>query len=565
MVIFMKRKPFNWMILALVLNGSLISQASAATRFMIKYKPELSAAQTNTQTNHTLRLAIPNPKLSAKSMKSQSAQSVIELKDLAQFATGAHLLTTPSDLTPQEQQAVLNELKNNPTISYAYPEYEITATETTNKLNPNQWDMAASVISSGYIGSNFNGGSLEAISGVPLNYGNGVVVAVIDSGYTPHPNFLSKLEPLNTTDTNIYGYQFISNCLVAGDCATNPKSLPARNALDRGNVSTDTVSAWHGTHVIGTIVASGADTIVNGRTGVSGGAPGARILPIRVLGDKGKGNSFDMLFAMLWAVGESVSNVADLPLHPARVINLSLGVDAESCDQLTQDVINYVTSKGAIVVVAASNDSKDVSKSMPANCNNVISVAAVGPRQSLAYYSNFGQVTIAAAGGDARYGSNGLIYSTICTDSYTNTRCTFSNGSGFSFDTKQGTSMAAPHVSAAVAAMLAVNPNLAINQVISLLRTTQTPFSGSNHCNSGCLSDGVGMLNAAAAIKAAESGATPDPTPTLTPAPGPTPTPAPLFSAGGGGGCTMVADNDDYGLILILTCVGLLYWARNKK
>src|SRR5207249_2448100 len=135
----------------------------------------------------------------------------------------------------------------------------------------------------------------------------------------------------------------------------------------------------------------------NGK-GIAGVAPEAKILPIRALGPCG-GYLSDITDGMIWAAGGSVAGLPANPT-PARVINLSLGA-TQPCSPTFQNAIDFAYSAGAAVVVAAGNENMAASESSPANCQNVISVAAVSRAGYMAPYSNYGSaVDFAAPGGD---------------------------------------------------------------------------------------------------------------------------------------------------------------------
>jgi len=192
--------------------------------------------------------------------------------------------------------------------------------------------------------------------------------------------------------------------------------------------------------------------IGNNGLGVIGGAYSARILPVRVLG-KGGGYTSDITEGVLWAAGVHPTIINP---NPAKVINLSLG-GAGACSTTEQDAINAAVANGAVIVVAAGNDDDDVANHSPANCNNVISVAATGRDGLRAAYSNFSSppatttnpvnVTLAAPGGDKTLSIDLGIYSTV--NSSLTTPDLTATGSTYTYH--QGTSMAAPHVAAAVA------------------------------------------------------------------------------------------------------------------
>lgn len=299
-----------------------------------------------------------------------------------------------------------------------------------------------------------------------------VVVAVLDTGITTHEDFdASRI---------VTGYDFLTNISQAndGDGRDNDPSDPG----DCTN-STSCKSSWHGTHVTGTIGAS-----TDNGVGVSGVDWKSKILPVRVLG-VGGGPFSDVIDGMVWASGGGVPGVPANP-NPAKVLNLSLGGQGQ-CDAAMQNAVNAVTSAGSVVVVSAGNSNADASGFSPASCNGVITVAATTQTGSKAYYSNYGStVDISAPGG--AYGVDTAVLSTI------NTGLTAPALSGYS--TKQGTSMAAPHVSGLVSLMLSVNPNLTPANVLALLQQNSTPFPASGGCTTA--NCGSGIANAAATLNA---------------------------------------------------------------
>ena len=288
-----------------------------------------------------------------------------------------------------------------------------------------------------------------------------VVIAVIDTGGTAHPDMTGRLLP---------GYDFFSN---DGD-ATDPG-----DASDGTNCAASS-STWHGTKVAGVIGAN-----VNNALGIAGVNQRSLIQHIRILGPCG-GDTSDEVKAIRWAAGLPVDGV---PLNPtpARVINLSLGGSGE-CLVSEQEAIDAATAAGAIVVVAAGNSSQDLDQYQfaPANCNNVITVAATTSTGARADFSNYGSTVEIAAPGDA--------LRTTTVGGYTNAR---------------GTSFSAPVVSGIISLMLSVNPVLEYNGVLALMNQpgVANPFP-SGSCSSN-INDtyycGLGILDAAHAVHAALS------------------------------------------------------------
>jgi len=194
-----------------------------------------------------------------------------------------------------------------------------------------------------------------------------VTVAVIDSGvdYT-HPDLSGAMWDATgaTPSSNFHGYDFAN-----GDTDPYP------------------VNSDHGTHVAGTIAASGNNTI-----GVTGVAYGVQIMALKVFPDLGGGASdADIIDAINYAV-----------THGAHIINMSLGGAGPESTPFTTAVANAVNA-GVLIVAAASNDgtNNDTTPVWPANYarhsstrSGVISVAATDQRDQLATFSNTGPNTV---------------------------------------------------------------------------------------------------------------------------------------------------------------------------
>ncbi|MCD0259071.1 S8 family serine peptidase [Xanthomonas melonis] len=300
--------------------------------------------------------------------------------------------------------------------------------------------------------------------------GKGIVVAVIDTGITAHPDLAANVLP---------GYDFITDPATARD--GNARDA---NAADQGDWTaanecgpgaSASSSSWHGTHVAGIVAAVG-----NNGNGVVGTAFNARLLPLRVLGRCG-GYMSDIADAIVWASGGKVTGVPANP-NPATVINLSLG-GYGSCSATMSNAIAAAVTRGSSVVVAAGNSNMDVSTSVPANCPNVIAVAATTSAGAKASFSNYGKGVDIAAPGQA-------IVSTL------NSGTTVPGNAAYA--TYSGTSMAAPHVAGVVALMqsVALNP-LTPATVEALLKSSARPLPVA--CAQGC---GAGLVNADGALAA---------------------------------------------------------------
>ncbi|MEM7460050.1 MAG: S8 family peptidase [Pseudomonadota bacterium] len=307
-----------------------------------------------------------------------------------------------------------------------------------------------------------------------------VVVAVVDTGLQMnHPDIVGS-------SNVVAGWDMVSDLDVAndGDGRDSDANDPGDRCPER-NVFADT---FHGTHVAG-IVGAGA---TNNADGVAGGAWNVKIVPVRALGKCG-GKLSDINDAIRWAagtipefnaLGEEVWNE-----NPADIINLSLGL-FKTCPASMQDAINSVTERGVVVVVAAGNRSVPTEFYAPAGCNNVITVAGGDARGHLAPYSNYGAaVDVLAPGGDLTRDDNGdgnpdgvLSMKTAenCADPLTGesvATCYYAY--------EQGTSMATPHVAAALALIKSERPDLDSNQLISTLLTGVSAIP-ENQCTGLC-------------------------------------------------------------------------------
>jgi serine protease len=234
------------------------------------------------------------------------------------------------------------------------------------------------------------------------------------------------------------------------------------NAQDPGDACGPTGrSSWHGTHVAGTVGAA----LSNKGRGVAGGAWNVTVVPVRALGRCG-GELEDIINGIRWAAGVSGVDTEDGRVltnpNPADIINMSLSIGIP-CPASMQAAIDQATARGAIVVVAAGNKANPAASFAPANCNNVVVVAAGDARGNMTFYSNFGpQVDVMAPGGDVfadadNDGRPDGILSTLrnsdpgeCYDPATRQAA-----QNCWYGYQQGTSMAAPHVSAALALLRA--------------------------------------------------------------------------------------------------------------
>jgi serine protease len=299
--------------------------------------------------------------------------------------------------------------------------------------------------------------------------GNGQVIAVVDSGVDlGHPDLTGKL---------VGGATFTG-------CPAQPNGCG--NGDWESGVTSDPPSP-HGTHVAGIAAAS-----TNNGLGIAGTAPGATIMPVKVLTEAG-GTFEEVAAGIRWAA----DNGAD-------VINLSLGaLPGVQALVLVGDqddakrAIEYAVSKGAVVVAAAGNDFASICGE-PGFSPNALCVVATDRNEARAAYSNFAANqslnVVAAPGGAAVLACADDVISTV--PAGTESSC----GTGTpGYDFYAGTSMATPHV-AGVAALLTAQGRDVLQVYDVLKSTARTPGVALRGTYSPTY--GFGIVDAAAAVAA---------------------------------------------------------------
>ncbi|HLF40533.1 MAG TPA: S8 family serine peptidase [Acidimicrobiia bacterium] len=275
-------------------------------------------------------------------------------------------------------------------------------------------------------------------------------VAILDTGISSHPE-LNVVGGVNCASDPLGG--LLGGLLGGG--ARDP---------DEGGDFTD--GNGHGSHVAGTVAAR------SDGQGVVGVSPGTPLYAVRVFSSLGTGALSDVICGLDWvAANAAAKNI--------KVVNMSLGgsgVDDKACGTKSKDpfheAVCRVTAAGVTVVVAAGNSNVDLTKTVPASYDEVLTVAAMadfdgvagGLSQSTcdtkdqddtaADFSNF------AMGEDA---AHMVTAPGVCITS------TWNDGA---HKTISGTSMASPHVAGLVARCIDAGPcaGLGPAQIIEKIR-----------------------------------------------------------------------------------------------
>lgn len=256
-------------------------------------------------------------------------------------------------------------------------------------------------------GSDFIGLAEMKQTNTSFGYTRPVTVAVIDSG-------IDKNHPLFTGRLSSGSYNFANNNTSVGD------------------VSTSNLPYGHGTHVSG-IIADATPSNV-------------KIMMLKVMNSKGYSITTWIRAAMYYAVRKNVD-----------VINLSMCTEQVDCTDLDR-VISYAYEKGIPICVAAGNEGarKGVGGNVaqcayPANLQKPIVVSSINDGGKRSVFSNFGTTVDFAAPGEN------------IVSAAANTNGKYVNMSG--------TSMAAPHVTAAIAYIKMMQPDLSVKGVEEELKS----------------------------------------------------------------------------------------------
>lgn len=278
-------------------------------------------------------------------------------------------------LTPAEKKA----LESDTDVAGVYQDFEMSLGPLKSEAAPSDVDIK----------SQYNSGCfVNSVGGSNDGSGKSTWIWVLDTGID-----------LDHPDLNV------------GTSATYAKSFITGETAEDGH--------GHGTHVAGIAAAK------NNSIGMIGVSAGARVVPVKVLANSGKG-SWSALLAGL-------NHVAKYDIK-GDVINMSLGAypvsSCENSNPTLRDAIRNLGASGTWVVMAAGNDSGNANANLPGciNGSKVLTVGALGCNSDCASYSNFGSAVDWTAVGTGVYS-------------------TYRNGG---YATLSGTSMASPVVAGIV-------------------------------------------------------------------------------------------------------------------
>jgi len=294
---------------------------------------------------------------------------------------------------------------------------------------------------------------VKGVPGVDINWvdtkdiqssKNELIVAVLDSGLDiKHPDLKDRVW---------YDHKLCDNIPNA-----NVKACNGFNFLDNNNVLTDDIG--HGTHVAGIIAAN------RNSMGIAGAAdPRIKIMPVKVMNSQVNGFVYNGK-----VVTDVIADAMNFAIkNGAEVINLSLGWPKLIDLAKVKAAFDLAEKNNVVVIAAAGNNNKDL-PTFPCSYENVICVGAIDNRGELADFTNHGSKVDITAPGESivsTYPSN-LESRVLRIKNY---------------ETKRGSSQAAPYVAAAVANLKLLHPGLTNDQVRSLLfRSSRKSLSEKNN------------------------------------------------------------------------------------
>lgn len=366
----------------------------------------------------------------------------------------------------------VNNLKNRTTLDVANLYYEMDEVIWSHpdwirrmeprgipndSLFPNQWHLN---------NTGQNGGTLGADIDAPAAWdttrgSSNVIVAIIDTGID-----------IDHEDLNV-----------------GTKIVAGRDVVDNDNDPRPGPGESHGTAVAGVSIAA-----QNNGIGVSGSAPGCKLMAIRLL-----------------ASGSSTSDEAEAftfaSQNGADVISNSWGPPdgngiSVPLPDITRAAIDLAVTqgrggKGCVILFAAGNGNESVDLDGFAAYNKTIAVGASNDRDERSAYSDFGNSLDIMAPSSDRFRQGITTTDRMGTKGYSSTN--YNNGFG-------GTSSACPLAAGVAALIISVNPNLTWQQVHNILKDTAdkiNPSDAQYDTNGFSTRYGYGRINAGSAVTAA--------------------------------------------------------------
>lgn len=362
------------------------------------------------------------------------------------------VVSVPPGTSPS---ALCETLRRDPGVAYAEPNGILHATESPGS-GPSATQPANEPVNDPLFRYQWNLSDDGFGIRVPSAWqrapgkGAGIIVAVLDTGIAYEDRAPYRQLPDFAGTAFVPGYDFVNDDPYAND------------------------DNRHGTHVAGIIAQA-----TNNGLGCAGVAPGATLMPVKVLNAQALGTDE-------W-VANGIRFAAD---HGAKVINMSLG--GPSYSQSIQDAIEYATSRGVLIAVAAGNQGA-LGVEYPARAPQCLAVGATRFDGTRCYYSNYGpELSLVAPGGDNMVDQNGDGYP----DGILQLSLEDNDPTRFRYRFESGTSFAVAHVSGVAALVWSLHPDWSAATVRAALLETARDLGAPGPDPLY----GAGLLDAAAAV-----------------------------------------------------------------
>ncbi len=399
----MAKKSLIGLLLSLV-SISALAQEAVPGEFLVKLKPQIKA----------------------------SAQSLSAMGSFRPSRAGKNFFLVRRSTSESIKESIA-AIVNTGLVERAEPNYIYKTLATSDSDYSKLWGIENTGQKDCGGNSGVAGFDVNAVKAWDITKGSeSVVVAIIDTGVNiNHPDLKD----------NIYVNQAEANGVAGVD--------------DDNNGFVDDVSGWdfvknkangvdengHGTHCAGTIAGVGDNS-----SGVVGVSWRSKILPVRFLDADGSGTLESAVSAINYATKMG-----------AQIQSNSWGGGGYS--ETLKEAIVKANDAGILFIAAAGNESNnnDANATYPATYDvpNILSVAAMDNKGTLASFSNYGKKTVHVAAPGVKVWS------------------TFLN----TYKCLSGTSMATPHVSGVAALLLAHEPSLTAIEAKSRLISTAKPYS----------------------------------------------------------------------------------------
>lgn len=268
--------------------------------------------------------------------------------------------------------------------------------------------------------------------------GEGVTMAIIDTGIDGNHTALDDLDDDNSTDD--------PKILAFYDAVNNP-------TMTNGSEIEPYDGNGHGTHCAGITTGTGAPTYQH-----IGVAPKANLVGVKVLSDEGSGSFAQVMAGMEWTVDKRHE-------FNIRAASMSLGGPGaiewtSSEEESVNRMANEMMREGVALFIAAGNSAGTATIGTPGSAEDVITVGALDKNTAVAVYSSQGPTE------EGRIKPNIAFVGSSVNAPDANT--------GDGYVALSGTSMATPGAAGVAVLMFQANPDLSPFDIRNIMQETST-------------------------------------------------------------------------------------------